>query len=92
MKKLKRSNSGNACYHSVKNFLFSLLSENLKIRLEKTRILPVVLHGHETWSLTLRKEYRLRLFENRALRIFRPKKDEVMARWRNCIICTLCQV
>jgi len=45
--------------------------------------LPVVLHGFETWSLTLREERRLRVFENRALRrIFGPKKGEVTGEWR----------
>jgi hypothetical protein len=49
-------NSGNACYHSVQSLLSSrLLSKNLKIRLYKTIILPVVLYGCETWSLTLRE-------------------------------------
>jgi hypothetical protein len=55
-------NSGNACYHSVQNFLSShLLSNNIKIRMHKTIILPVALYGYETWSLTLREEYRLRV-------------------------------
>jgi hypothetical protein len=45
-------------------------------------ILPVVLYGCETWSLTLRKEYRLRVFENRVLRIFGPKRDGVVGEWR----------
>jgi hypothetical protein len=46
-------------------------------------ILPMVLYGCETWSLTLRKEHRLRVFENRVLRrIFGPKRDEVMGEWR----------
>jgi hypothetical protein len=46
-------------------------------------ILPVVLYGCETWSLTLRKEHRLRVFENRVLRgIFGPKRDEVTGEWR----------
>jgi hypothetical protein len=45
--------------------------------------LPVVLYGCETWSLTLKEEYRLRVFENRVLRrIFRPKRDEVTGEWR----------
>ncbi|PNF23216.1 hypothetical protein B7P43_G02735 [Cryptotermes secundus] len=49
----RRLNSGNACYHSVQNFLSSrLLSKNIKIRICKTIILPVVLYGCETWSLT----------------------------------------
>jgi len=45
--------------------------------------LPVVLYGYETWSLTLRDECRLRVFENRVLRrIFGPKRDEVTGEWR----------
>jgi hypothetical protein len=60
-----------------------LLSKNLKIRIYKTIILPVVLYRCETWSLTLREEHRLRVFENRVLRrIFRPKRDEVTKEWR----------
>jgi hypothetical protein len=80
----RRLNSGNVCYHSVQNFLPSrLLSKNLKIRIYETIILPVVRYGCETWSLTLRKERRLRVFENRLLkRIFGPKRDEVMGEWR----------
>jgi hypothetical protein len=68
----RRLNCGNACYHSVQNLLSSrLLSKNLKIRIYKTIILPVVLYGCEIWSLTLREEHRLRVFENRVLnRIF----------------------
>ena len=50
----------------------------------RTIILPVVLYGCETWSLTLREKRRLRVFENRALRrIFGPKRDEVTGKWRN---------
>ena len=46
-------------------------------------ILPVVLYGCETWSLTLREEHRLRVFENRVLRrIFGPKRDRVTREWR----------
>jgi hypothetical protein len=57
----RRLNSGNAYYHSVQNLLSSpLLSENIKIRMYKTIILPVVLYGCETWLLTLREEHRLR--------------------------------
>jgi hypothetical protein len=53
------------------------------IRLYATVILPAVLYGCETWSLTLREEHRLRVFENRVLRrIFGPKKDEVTGEWR----------
>jgi hypothetical protein len=75
----RRLNSGNDCYHPVQKLLSSrLLSKNLKIRINKTIILPVVLHGCETLSLTLREEHRLRVFENRVLRrIFGPRKDEV---------------
>jgi hypothetical protein len=65
----RRLNLGNGCYHSVQNLLSSrLLSRNIKIRIYKIIILPVVLYGCETWSLTLREEYRLRVFENRVLR------------------------
>jgi hypothetical protein len=80
----RRLNSGNACYHSVQNLLSSrLLSKNLKIRIHKTIILPVVLYGCETTSLALREEHRLRVLENRVLRrIFRPRSDEVMGEWR----------
>ena len=50
----------------------SLLSKTLKIRIYRSIILPVVLYGCETWSLTLREECRLRVFENRVLRVFGP--------------------
>jgi hypothetical protein len=60
-----------------------LLSKNLKIKIYRTIILLVVLYGCETWSLTLREERRLRVFENRVLRkIFGPKGDEVTGEWR----------
>jgi len=69
---------GNACYYLVQNLLSSsLLSKNLKIKIYKTTILPIVLYGCETWSLTLREERRLRVFENRVLRVFGPKRDEI---------------
>jgi uncharacterized membrane protein len=73
-----RLNSGNACYYSVQNILSSrLISKNLKMKIYKTVILPVVLYGCETWSLTLREEHRLRVSENRVLRrVFGPKRDE----------------
>ena len=60
----------------MQNLLFaSLLSKNLKIKIYRTIILPVVLYGCETWSLTLREERRLRVFENRVLRrIFGPQR------------------
>jgi hypothetical protein len=77
-------NSGNACYHSVQSIFSSrLLSRNVKVKVYKTIILPVVLYGCETWSLTLREEHRLRVFDNRVLRrIFGPKRDEVTGEWR----------
>ena len=68
-----------ACYYSVQ-YLFSssFLSKKLKVKIYRTIILPVVLCGCETWSLTLREERRLRVFENRVLRrVFGPKRDEV---------------
>jgi hypothetical protein len=72
-------NSSNACYHSVQNLLSSrLLPKNVKVRIYKTLILSVVLYGCETWSLTVREEHKLRMFENRVLRrIFGPKRDRV---------------
>jgi hypothetical protein len=61
----------------------SLLSKNVKIKIYRTIILPVVLYGCESWSLTLREECRLRVFENKVLRrIFGPKWDEVTGEWR----------
>ncbi|KAJ4447060.1 hypothetical protein ANN_09049 [Periplaneta americana] len=77
-------NMGNACYYSVEKLLSSsLLSKNLKVRIYKTVILPVVLYGCETWTLTLREEHRLRVFENKVLRkIFGAKRDEVTGEWR----------
>ena len=61
----------------------SLLSKNLEIKIYRTIILPGVLFGCETWSLTLRDERRLRVFENRVLRrTFGPKRDEVTGEWR----------
>jgi len=74
-----RLRSGNACYHSVKNLVSSrLLSKNVKIKIYRIIILPVVLYGCETLSLTLRKERKLRVFENMVLRrIFGPRRDDV---------------
>ena len=75
---------GDACYHSVQNLLSSsLLSKNVKIKIYRTIILPVVLYGCETWSLTLREECRIRVFENKVLRMtFGPKRDEVIGELR----------
>jgi hypothetical protein len=94
-----RLNSGNAFYHSVQRLLSShLLSINLKIKTYRTITLPVVLYGCKTWSLTLREEHRLRVFENRVLRrISGPKRDEVVGNWRKLhmrsfVTCALHQV
>jgi len=68
-----------ACYHSVQNLLSSrLLSKNLKIKVYRTIILPFVFYECETWSLKLREESKLRVFENMVLRrIFGPRRDEI---------------
>ena len=78
-----RLKSGNAWNHSVQNLLSSsLLSKNLKFKIYRTILLPFVLYGCETWSLTLMVERRLRAFENRVLRrIFGPM-SEVTGKWR----------
>jgi hypothetical protein len=69
-----RLKSGNACYHLVQNLSsFCLLSRNTKIKIYRSVILRVVLYGCDTWSLTLREERRLRVFEKRVLRrVFGP--------------------
>jgi len=67
----------------AESFVFLFVIKNLKIKIYRNIILPVVLYGCETWSLTLREERRLRVFENRVLRrIFGPKRDEVTGEWR----------
>ena len=78
-----RLKAGNSCYYSVQTLLPSrLLSKNLKIKIHNTIILPVVLYGCETWSLTLREESRVRVLEKRTLRrIFGPNKD-ANGEWR----------
>jgi len=78
-----RLKCGNACYHSVQTLLSSsLLSKNLKIKIYRTMLLPVV-YGCEIWSLTLGEECRLRVFENRVLRrIYGAKRGKVMREWR----------
>ena len=75
---------GNASYHAVQNLLSSTLPpQNINMKIYRTIILPVVLYGRETWSLKLREERRLRVFQNRVLRILLgPKKDEVGEEWR----------
>jgi len=68
----------------VQNLLSSrLLSKNLKIKIYRNIILPVVLYGCEAWSLILQEERKLRVFENMVLRrIFGPRRDEVTCEWR----------
>ena len=80
----KRRKSETGCYHLVQNLLSSsLLSKNIKSKIYKIIILPVVLYVCEIWSLTLRKEHRLRVFENRMLtKMLGPERDEVPREWR----------
>jgi hypothetical protein len=80
----RRLNSGDVCYLSFQDRLSSrLLSKDIEIRIYKTIILPMVLYGCETWSLILRAEQRLRVFESRVFRRkFGPKRDEVAGDWR----------
>ena len=68
----------------MQNLLYSrLLSKNLKVKIYRNVILPAVLYGCETWSLTLREERKMRVFENMVLRrIFGPRRDEVTGEWR----------
>jgi hypothetical protein len=67
----------------AESFVFQVAIQNIKIRVHRTIILPVVLYGCETSSLTLREEQRLMVFENRVLRrIFGPKRDETTGEWR----------
>jgi hypothetical protein len=92
----RRLDCGNACYHSVQNLLSSpLLSGNVKIRINSTINLPLVLYEGETYSVILREEHRSRVFENMVLRkMFGLKRDEVVGGAENCIMrsfitCTL---
>jgi hypothetical protein len=60
-----------------------VLSKNITIKIHITIILPVVVYGCETWSVILREEHSLRVFENMVLRkIFGPKRDEITGKWR----------
>jgi hypothetical protein len=74
-----RFKSGNACCHSVQIFfVFQFALKNMKIKIYRIIILPFILYGCETWSLTLREERTRRLFKDRVLRrIFGPKRDKV---------------
>ena len=85
----------------MQNILSSrLLSKNLKIKIYRNIILPVVLYGCETWSLTLREERKLKVCVNMVLRrIFRPRRVEVTGEWRrlhneelNDLYCSPCIV
>ena len=71
----------------MQNLLSSrLLYKNLKTKIHRTAIMPIVLYGCETWSLTLRKERKLRMFENMmSRRIFGPRRDEVTGNGGDCI-------
>ena len=85
-----RLESRNAFYHSGQDPLSSsLLSKNVKIKIYRTIILVVVLYGRETWSLSLREVHRLRLFANRVLRIFVPRRDGVPMNGENYIVRSL---
>jgi hypothetical protein len=67
----------------AESFVFQFATQNIRIRIYRTIILPVVLCGCETWSLTLREKHRLRVFEKRVLRkVFRPERDEVTGELR----------
>ena len=78
-----RLKAGNSRYYSVQTTMSSrLLSKNLKIKIYKTIVLPVVLYGCETWSLTLREECRLRIFENWILRRIFGLKSYENGEWR----------
>jgi len=67
----------------AESFVFQVAIQKLKIKIYRTIIYPVVLYGYEIWSLTLREERRLRVFENMVLRrIFGPRRDEVTGEWR----------
>jgi len=76
--------SGNVCCHSVKNQLSSsVLTKTIKIEIIRALILSVVLYGYENWSLTLKEEHMLSVFQSKVLtRIFGPKGDEVTRDWR----------
>jgi hypothetical protein len=75
--------SGNGSCHSAQTEPSRVLCQNVTIKIHQIMILPVVQHGSETWSLTVREEHKLRVFENRLLRrIFGPKRDGVTGGWR----------
>ena len=81
---IRKINTRNAGYYSLEKMVSSpLLTKKLKVNTYKTIILPAVLYGCETWSLTLREEHRLRVFQNKVLRkIFGGERDEITGEWR----------
>jgi hypothetical protein len=88
-----RLNIWNAWYHSVQNLLYPHLpSKNLKVKIYKTIILPVVLYGCESWSLTQREGHILRVFKNRMLkrRMWQEAGEDFIM--RSSIICTFHQI
>jgi hypothetical protein len=87
----RRLKSQKARYHSLQNLLSSsLLSKNIKIKIHKTIIFPVIFYGCETWLLTLWEEHRLWVSENRVLwRILGPKRDKVTGSGENYIMRSL---
>jgi hypothetical protein len=66
----------------AESFVFNFAIQKIKIKIYRTIILPVVLCGCETWSLTLREDRRLRVFQNRVLKLLGPKRNEVTGEWR----------
>jgi hypothetical protein len=78
------SNKSNCIHEEIQSRLYShLLSKNVKIKIYKAIILLFFLYGCETWSLTLRKEHILTIFENRLpRRMLGPKRVEVVGGWR----------
>jgi hypothetical protein len=81
-----RLNSGMLAIIRCRIFCFAVCYPNIKIKISRTIILPVVWYVCETWSLTMRGKHRLRMFENRVLRrTFRPKRDEVRGNGENYI-------
>jgi hypothetical protein len=83
--------SGNIFYHSVQNLLSTgLISKKLAINVHRNMVLSVALCGCKTWSLTVREDRKIRVFENGVLRgIFGPKRGEVTGNGENCIMRSL---
>jgi Mg2+ and Co2+ transporter CorA len=78
-----RLNSRNACYIQFQILVFCPLSKNIKIKMYTFVTLPVTFIVFETWTLILREEHRLMVFQNRDLRIlFGPKREKAMGDWR----------